>query len=268
MKSDFNERKNRRIAGYEKSAKNARKRSETAFGTADAISSQIPFGQPILVGHHSEKRHRRAADKITNSMRKGIEENEKADYFEQRAKSAENNRAIFSDDPNATEKLAEKIERLEKRQELMKAANKLAKKDDYDGLLDLGFSERQVTQILTPDSRGNVFAFESFVITNNGANLRRLKERLQLELKKAALVTADLKFDSGVVITQNAEDNRTQIKFPVARVSKEIYKELKSRGFRLTREGIWQRHLSDGALYWAKDIEKKYGEETKCSQEK
>jgi hypothetical protein len=106
MKSDFEERKANRINRYEKQAENARKRSESAFKTADAISSQIPFGQPILVGHHSEKRHRRAADKITNSMRKGIEESDKAKYLAGRAIAAESNRAIFSDDPNASEKLA------------------------------------------------------------------------------------------------------------------------------------------------------------------
>ena len=29
--------------------------------------------QPILVGHHSEKRHRAALDKVDTNMRKGIE---------------------------------------------------------------------------------------------------------------------------------------------------------------------------------------------------
>lgn len=259
MKSDFEERKNRRIAGYSKSAENARKRSESAFKTADSISSQIPFGQPILVGHHSEKRHRRAADKITNSMRKGIAESEKAKHFESRAEAAESNRAIFSDDPSATEKLAEKIERLEKRQELMKAANKLVKKDDYDGLLNLGFSEQAVTALLTPDYMGRV-GFASFQITNNGANIRRLKERLEFELKKASLQTEEIVFDSGVKIRQNVEDNRTQIEFPVERVSKEIYTLLKRNGFRRTREGIWQRHLSNGATWAAKEVEKKFAE--------
>lgn len=258
-KSDFNERKQTRINKLETAAENARNRSESAFKNADQISSHIPFGQPILVGHHSEKRHRRDVDKITNSMRKGIEESKKAEYFEQRARAAENNKAIFSDDPEATEKLAERIEKLEKRQQLMKDANKLLKKNDIEGLLNLGFTANQIERFKEKDCFGNI-GFAPFQITNNGANIRRLKLRLQEELKKAEMETTEETFPSGVRIVQNTEENRCQIFFPVPRVSKEIYSLLKSRGFRLTREGIWQRHISNGATWAAKEVEKKFAE--------
>ncbi len=49
------------------------------------------------------------------------------------------NTATFSDDPAAGEKLAEKIDRLQKRQGLMKSANQLVRKGDREGLADLGF---------------------------------------------------------------------------------------------------------------------------------
>lgn len=45
----------------------------------------IPLGQPILVGHHSEKRHRRAIEKADNAMRKSVEETEKAEAYNRRA---------------------------------------------------------------------------------------------------------------------------------------------------------------------------------------
>jgi hypothetical protein len=48
---------------------------------------------------------------------------------------------IFSDDPDATEKLVEKIERLKKRQGVMKRAYHLIRKADHEGLADLGFSK-------------------------------------------------------------------------------------------------------------------------------
>ncbi|HAO14890.1 MAG TPA: hypothetical protein DDE71_04930, partial [Tenacibaculum sp.] len=39
----------------------------------------IPFGQPILVGHHSEKRHRRTIEKAHRAMDKCLEESKKAE---------------------------------------------------------------------------------------------------------------------------------------------------------------------------------------------
>jgi Domain of unknown function (DUF3560) len=57
---------------------------------ADAIAGVIPFGQPILVGHHSEKRHRRDLAKIDGHMRKAFEANEKRDHYERRAETARN----------------------------------------------------------------------------------------------------------------------------------------------------------------------------------
>ena len=75
----------------------------------------IPLGQPILVGHHSEKRHRKDLTGIDEHFAKAKEHHGKAEYFRQRAAAAESNVAIFSDDPDATEKLVDKIERLKKR---------------------------------------------------------------------------------------------------------------------------------------------------------
>jgi hypothetical protein len=40
------------------------KRATTAYEKASGIISMIPFGQPILVGHHSEKRARRDRDRM------------------------------------------------------------------------------------------------------------------------------------------------------------------------------------------------------------
>lgn len=68
---------------------NAEKRSDQAYKTAKEIGSFIPMGQPILVGHHSEGRHRRDIAKIDNAMRKSCAEDDKAKYYEGRAETAE-----------------------------------------------------------------------------------------------------------------------------------------------------------------------------------
>jgi DNA-binding transcriptional regulator YiaG len=85
----------------------------------------IPLGQPILVSHHSEKRHRKDLTRIGEHFAKAKEHHDKAEYFRRRAAAAESNVVIFSDDPDATEKLVDKIERLKKRQGVMKRANQL-----------------------------------------------------------------------------------------------------------------------------------------------
>lgn len=70
---------------YETYADNAEARAKSRSQAADKISSFIPFGQPILVGHHSEGRHRRDIERIRNNVEKSIEENDKAAYLRGRA---------------------------------------------------------------------------------------------------------------------------------------------------------------------------------------
>ena len=73
------------------------------------MSRVIPFGQPILVGHHSEKSDRAYRGRITNKFQKSFEESEKAKKLKGRAFAAENNTSISSDNPNAVELLKEKL---------------------------------------------------------------------------------------------------------------------------------------------------------------
>jgi hypothetical protein len=75
-----------RMAGY---AANAAARSEAGFARASQIADMIPMGQPILVGHHSEGRHRRDLARIDAGMRAGVDEGKKAEHYERRAENAE-----------------------------------------------------------------------------------------------------------------------------------------------------------------------------------
>lgn len=70
-------------------ADKAEQRSTSAYQRAKQIGDFIPFGQPILVGHHSEGRHRRDIAKIDSAMRKSCEESDKAEYYQDKAKAAE-----------------------------------------------------------------------------------------------------------------------------------------------------------------------------------
>lgn len=53
-----------------------------------SIADGIPFGQPILVGHHSEKHARKHAQQIENGMRKAVQLWDTSTYWTQRAKGA------------------------------------------------------------------------------------------------------------------------------------------------------------------------------------
>jgi hypothetical protein len=127
MKSDYQERKDARIARYQELARKKLALRDQLFDDSHKMVENIPFGQPILVGHHSEKRHRRLLDRSWNKMGKGVEAGKTAAYYADKAEAAAKNRAISSDDPEAIDKLREKIEYAEKTQALMKTANKIIK---------------------------------------------------------------------------------------------------------------------------------------------
>ena len=68
-------------------------------------------------------------NKSRNAADRAVKLNEKATYYADRAESAENNRAISSDDPEAIEKLKNKLVSLESERERVKEFNKAAKKN-------------------------------------------------------------------------------------------------------------------------------------------
>jgi protein-L-isoaspartate O-methyltransferase len=62
--------------------------AEQARKSVSAIADGIPLGQPILIGHHSERHARRDAEKIENGMRRAVRLWETVGYWQQRAAGA------------------------------------------------------------------------------------------------------------------------------------------------------------------------------------
>lgn len=62
--------------------------ARNARDAAGQIAQRFEFGQPILVGHHSEKKARKDAERIQNSMRKAVQLWNTADYWTRRAEGA------------------------------------------------------------------------------------------------------------------------------------------------------------------------------------
>lgn len=227
--------------------------STARYKAAKSISDYIPMGQPILVGHHSEGRHRRDLAKIDNNMRKSFEATKAAERARGIAYGIGSN-GISSDDPDAPDKIKERIEKLEALQTKMSVANKLIRKGNDAGLLAMGFTETQVAELKKPDFCGRI-GFADYQLSNNGANIRRLKKRLVQVEGMAKWVHMEQPLgNSGVVMVDNVEINRLQLKFP-GKPDAEVRTKLKRNGFRWSpTEGAWQRQLSNGAKCAAQEI--------------
>lgn len=224
MRTDYEERKQRKIDRAKELAEKRQSEADASFGAARKIGSMIPFGQPILVGHHSEGHHRRDAERIHTNMRKGVENEKKANFHAERAERLENDRTISSDDPNALNRLEEKLQKLIAKQEFMKAENKK-----------------------TPGK------FESFRLSNNNANIRRIKQRIEQLMRIDAMESTD-EVINGIRIFRNVPGNRMQLFFP-DKPSDEIRSILKANGFRWSPlEGAWQRQLGDGVTELTKRL--------------
>lgn len=82
------ERAAERSDRYDARADKAEELSTRLGDYSRSIIAGIPAGQPILVGHHSEKRHRRALDRSWNVLGKAVEASKKAEYYTRRAETA------------------------------------------------------------------------------------------------------------------------------------------------------------------------------------
>ena len=171
--------------------------------------------------------------------------------------------AISSDAPDAIERLLTKIERAERLQEIMREANIIIRKKIGDEekvafLLELeGITEGGARRLLTPDDMGRI-GFASYLLTNNGANIRRMKERvaeLQARDAERAAQTEDVEREvNGVRYVENTDANRVQLVFP-GKPAEAVRDLLKSHGFRWAPSlGAWQRQLNGNGKYAAEVV--------------
>lgn len=56
----------------------AEQRAEASYQAAKDLADHIPFGQPILLGHHSQRRHERTLDRINRGMDRSFAERQRA----------------------------------------------------------------------------------------------------------------------------------------------------------------------------------------------
>lgn len=216
------------------------------------MSKAIPFGQPIHIGHHSERRDRRYRQRIQDITRKGIELQDAADDAQRRA-DAVGTGGISSDDPDAITKLQAQLDGVLARQSHMKAVNKAIRTHKTDearrvALAALGVEEADAIRLLTPDCMRRI-GYPSFSLTNNNANARRIEQRIE-SLKAAAKRLGKTEQGNGFTYEEDPDDNRILFRFP-GKPDEATRNVLKRHGFKWSpTRGAWVRQLTGKAI-WA-----------------
>lgn len=252
------EKKQARIERYRRCAENAISASNAAYYHSNQLVANIPLGQPIQPGRRGIP-HRKTLDKSWEAMGKSVKLSEKAEYYERKAEAAENNDAIYLEDENAVEKLTAKIDELEKKQEFMKAVNKIVRSKKFtdmqkvEQIKALGVSEERAVEVVNVPDWSGTFGFARFSLTNNSANIRRYKERLEQAKKLQETETKDYEIN-GVKVCENTEENRLQLFFN-GKPSDEMRQELKHNAFRWSPyNGCWQSYLNRWQIDRAKRL--------------
>lgn len=176
---------------------NASRASEARFNHGMGILSYIVPGQPILIGHHSERRHRRDLENVDRNMGASVALDKKSQYLSARAEVVGRG-GIASDNPEALELLRARLAQRETKQQAMKDANKA--------------------------QRGS---FKTWQLSNNGAEIRRLRQRIE---QVEALHSAAPIEQAGQGWRMFEDDGRIQISFD-GKPAAELRQLCKGAGF-------------------------------------
>lgn len=153
------------------------------------------------------------------------------------------------------EEYRKKVEATEQLQATMKLVNKLhkayLKKPDTD-LSVLSESMQKLVKNYKPQYSWIPHPFAPYQLTNNNANLKRMRARLkELEFKEEQRADGGNKtFEyQGLQLVQNFDEDRLQLIFH-DKPEDAARRELKSHGFKWSpRFNAWQRKLTNNAMY-------------------
>jgi hypothetical protein len=264
-KNHYEERQQRRRERYEGLAGKARNESRETLAKARQMQSIIPFGQPILVGHHSEGRDRNFRNKIHNTYGKGFALDDKADYYENKAASVGTG-GISGDDPEAIAKLKAQLDMGRAVIEENKRARQVIGKSKtyeiaFQALLDAGFSDPG--QYLTKGA--DTYWFNFFLSSNLRANMSRIQKRIE-GLEKLQNRGDKEEQGEGYVYREDTAENRIMFVF-TGKPAEAIRAVLKAAAFKWSpTRSAWVRQLTPNALWTAKRARKEIDELAAAAQ--
>ena len=198
----YRDRRERRAQRLRAWAEKRQQKSAAAFEGARRALDGIEPGQPILVGHHSERHHRAALDRHDRRMAQGFQHQDKARRMASSAAEIERQaeHAIYRDDPDAIERLEERIAVLEAERARVKAVNVAVRRHGLAELLKPGapfaLTEAERVELLklcalVPYWHVDKKGFPAYHLSNLGGNISRQRARLA-ELQQRAKVAAAL----------------------------------------------------------------------------
>lgn len=196
------ERLEKKLEKREEWAEKAHERASEEFETASDLIKDLPAGQPILVGHHSEKAHRRLLERSGSHMDKGCEQYKLAKHHEDKAQglARQLENTIFSDDPDAVERLQAKLAERVKLQDGYKKINKILRTKGLTPAEKLKeirlvgvIGEQTATELI---EKG--YSLPPYMLTNNNSEIRRIEKRIE-EIKKRQEQQAEAEQAGGVV---------------------------------------------------------------------
>lgn len=114
------DRAEERAGRFDQYSDNRLNDANRAREAVSAIADNIPLGQPILVGHHSERHARKDAERIENGMRKAVKMWRQSEYWTQRAKGAISH-AKYKERPDVRARRIKGLEADKRKQERIKA---------------------------------------------------------------------------------------------------------------------------------------------------
>ena len=261
-RADYEDRQERRRERLEDRAEKKHAEATARWAASDRLSRAMD-GQPVLVGHHSEKRHRRDIDHMWSNPRKGCEAHRDAEDLEHRATSV-GTAGVSSDDPEAVTKLQDKLASLKAGQERMKVINAAWRKAgkpkassrEIDGEAWKAAIEKHpgLEPLLREALQAKRTDFMerppySYSLSNQSAEIRRLEQRIKgLEEAEAAPDHEPTEGD-GWRIWEDKDENRLFIAHD-SKPSTDVRAALKRHGFRWNRYATaWSRMLNNSA--WA-----------------
>ena len=159
---------------------------------------------------------------------------------------------ISANDPQAVERLREKINQMETVYARWQALERYYKK--YHTMIGCPIPLTEVEQQQVDYMRRHRFdRFGIFDLTNLSARIRQTKERLETLEKEKKRGTKTTESDFCTII-ENTEIMRLQLIFP-EKPEENIRHVLKSNGFHWSpKNGAWQRQLTNNARYAAKKV--------------
>lgn len=234
-------------------------RADQALQQAQQLNNQVeedfrlyPAGQPILVGHHSEGPHRRFLARLDNLDRRACEQVRLADRLQEKA-AAVGTGGISSQDPTAIEQLQAELAKLEAYVASIKAANLAMKKMESPDEAKQYLDAQGIEYFRLERRPAGGYKLPAYCTTNAGANIRRIRQRIE-ELTALA-ETEDYTLEAGTyTVWCDREEGRVGVDFN-GKPSEEVRNLLKRNAFCWApSRGSWVRPFTANAWQAGKHV--------------